>query len=87
MKEYFEKQLLLNEPITKEQVKKLEGRRLYGEYKEGDVLLYFLDQDEVDSGHIKLQFKTFAYHDLLQLEKDYKVVAIKERWPVLTRRI
>jgi len=42
----FGRQLKENKPLTIEDLSKLEGRSIYSEYKEGDVILWFILQEK-----------------------------------------
>lgn len=92
MKDYFEKQLAATEPITEEQVAKmLKGKSIYGPYQAGEKILFFMEQELIDSEKPTISFnmRTCTNSDFKALEAEYDYVrsAGKEDLiPVLRRK-
>ena len=96
MREYFEEQLKSAPVITQEKLDKLQGKGYYDEYKVGDVMLWFLEQEigEIIPPHtdpeINLTMRTVTKRNLKKLEQDFQPV--KDRpvnssmFPVLERK-
>lgn len=93
MKKYFEEQLAFEDslPLTKEKLEKLKGKSLYSEYKEGDTIVAFLEQEFGDieppytEPAINLTLRMVADRELDKLKEDFKFIRMSQVFPVLER--
>jgi hypothetical protein len=91
MRKYFEEQLKFSEPIKAEVLSELKGRSLYSDYKEGDMVVRFLEQEigEVKPPYtepsVSFSLKTIVERELDKLEKDYFFIRMSKLFPVLER--
>lgn len=92
MRKYFLKQLEKSKLITKENLSQLKGKPIYNDYRIGDKVLYFLNQefmkarnpDEIDGIILKLEL--IVEGDLDLLKEDFKFIRVNNDIPVLERR-
>lgn len=89
MRKYFEKQLKENEPIKDKSV--LKGRSLYSEYKNGDVIVAFLEQKLGDieppftEPTIIFSLQMIVERELDKLIDDYEFIRMSTIFPVLQK--
>jgi len=92
MRKYFLKQLEKSNPLTKEKISQLEGKTIYGDYRVGDKLIYFLSQEfkgtnnlaEIDKIILKLEL--IAEGDLDLFKEDFKFIRVNSDIPIFERR-
>ena len=85
---YFEKQLKDNKIITEELLSQLQGKSIYGDYKVGDKILWFMVQKiEMVDNHpeVHLTIKPITDKEIEKLEKDFIYVDTKESFPIFER--
>ena len=95
MKEHFKEQSNSDKrvPLTEEKLAELKGKSLYGEYKVGDVLFWFLEQElgNADPPYtepsITLTLRSVVEKDFDRLAEDFNFIRIAgEMFPVLERK-
>lgn len=92
MRKYFLKQLEKSKPLTEEKISQLKGKTIYSDYRVGDKMLYFFNQefmgarnpDEIDG--IILKIELIVEGDLDLLKEDFKFIKVNNDIPVLERR-
>lgn len=86
MREYFEKQFEGRPPITEEDLSKLESTPEYDEYKVGDQILVFMEQ-QVENDQVILNVKIVTERTLDRLKSNYKFIRMgTESIPVLEKK-
>lgn len=86
MREYFEKQFEGRPTITEEDLSKLESTPEYDEYKVGDQILVFMEQ-QVENDQVILNVKIVTERTLDRLKSNYKFIRMgTESIPVLEKK-
>jgi len=90
MKEHFKEQLKNSKPLTKEILDKLKGRSIYSEYRVGDNILWFMEQEienELkDLPEVNMKMWSVTERELDLLEKDYQLIRQHESIPIMEKK-
>jgi hypothetical protein len=88
MKEYFQKQLDKCEPLTEKMIKKLNGKPLYGEYKEGDKVVIFLEEviDPIEEDKISIIVRMTVDREFDKVKEDFSYIRNAYKFPILERK-
>ena len=93
MKKYFGEQLKTVGPIIKEVLEHLEGKSLYSNYEEGDIVLAFLEQtiSDIINPYTDppncISFVMVVERDIEKLKKDFKFISMSKNYPILERKV